>query len=99
MKNQHTPGTWFHGKIISLPPDKTGVSRKARSIGNGAEHIGYVSITPANREHAKANARLIAAAPELLSELERITEKFCTSDTELTLEDFDTCKAIIAKAK
>ena len=82
-KTAHTPGPWHTpGKIFS--PMAYGNARsnhhrpakyRAIGIGNGACHIGYASVTPAVSDiEAQANARLIAAAPQLLLCIERFLE-------------------------
>lgn len=44
---------------------------RALGIGNGSVHIAYVSVTEiVTEEEARANARLIVAAPELLAALQ-----------------------------
>lgn len=59
---KHTPGPWHYGDEH--------VNRRefnCFSIGNGACSVAQVAVYPAiSRDEAKANARLIAAAPDLL---------------------------------
>lgn len=64
--NKHTPGPWTGGVLIGIAgQDEAGIS------------IGFVnSNDAARREECKANARLIAAAPALLSILEDVYVKF-----------------------
>lgn len=71
-KHTPTPGPWYTGEdTVSL------ANRAFIGIGNGASHVGYASITSACRmEEAQANARLIAAAPELLEELQALVKCF-----------------------
>lgn len=71
-ETKHTPGPWFFGdtftSYICTRDGKEVTNYTARGIGNGACHVGYASITPAlGSDEAKANARLIAAAPDLLA--------------------------------
>lgn len=80
-KTQHTPGPW-HTPGEVFKPMNYGRPRseyhnpeayRAIGIGNGASHIGYVSVTGCVPEsEAKANACLIASAPDLLRALEII---------------------------
>jgi starvation-inducible outer membrane lipoprotein len=84
---QHTPGPWEHRGFDVWEPGKT-----ALSIGS------------ANRPHpeAHANARLIAAAPDMLEALRRIVEEtYITSHGAIIgLErgHFEQARAAIAKA-
>jgi hypothetical protein len=68
MSVQHTPGPW---QVNSNDPlhvcDADGESR-------GCSPIAFVQVGNDGRWTAKANARLIAAAPELLERLEELLE-------------------------
>jgi hypothetical protein len=94
-KAQHTPGPWVEVSID-----------------------GWDGVRPANNalpicrlvENNPANARLIAAAPEMLKQTElfarsieyQIKKNLATGDTEgARLKQFtlDACRAVIAKAK
>ena len=82
-ETKHTPGTWYEAKM-------------------GNDHQGLVvdEQTGANVAVAydKANARLIAAAPDLLAVLETILERLGTcpmQDDELA----QVLRAAIAKSK
>ena len=73
-KEAHTPGPWYYpGRTISTPKAKTG------SVGTVHQNIG-VATPIAHVAHAEgcaeANARLIAAAPELLNALEGYMSAF-----------------------
>ena len=95
MTTKHTPGAWSvveHSHAICVQtesPSKTkyGASRYA-AIG------GFDRNDREQLEEAHANARLIAAAPDLLEALKR-----CKFDSlNMTLEDREFCRAAIAKA-
>lgn len=94
---KHTSGPWFLCEQVERPHQHALVG-----IGNGAVHVGYASITPAMSPfEADANARLIAAAPELLETLDALVHKM-----EMHLENrglfcliTDDARAAIAKAK
>ena len=62
----HTPGPWTSGRAI--PADNT-VSRIVRA---GADHIAVVMDLDGAAQEAVDNARLIAAAPDLLAALQLI---------------------------
>ncbi len=63
----HTPGPWTFGHAI--PADDT-VSRIVRA---GDDHIAVVMDLDGAAQEAVDNARLIAAAPQLLRALQRLT--------------------------
>ena len=92
MKSQFTPGPWH-----------LGYNKHDASIHNG---VTIASVCD-DATHWKANARLIASAPELLAALEAITKAY----VELIKSDYPpswnaekddeviSARAIIAKAK
>lgn len=51
-----------------------------------------------NRDEREANAYLLAAAPELLLELQALVEIICGRERDVTVEDCDCAKAAIIKA-
>jgi hypothetical protein len=67
----HTPGPWHNGEdmwaCVTTHPDAHGVVIAQASVMHG--RIGE----PSNELVERANARLIAAAPALLAEVERLT--------------------------
>ena len=75
MSLKHTPGPWALGAESS---DETG-----QVIAADGSHIAYVECDP-----VAANARLIAAAPDLLSALQALDfaqDQGCTEETWATL--------------
>jgi len=62
----HTPGPWSAGRAI--PEDNT-ISRIVRA---GDDHIAAVMDLDGAAQEAADNARLIAAAPELLAALQAL---------------------------
>lgn len=87
----HTPGPWFakHSKhdawIITLSPEDARGDLANLLMGLGARFIGEVA----------ANARLIAAAPDLLAELTLAVERY---DPAACDSEFDAARVAIAKA-
>lgn len=105
MTTENTPGPWFldeNGKIWRRPPSEL----YERGGGVAGDH----PVAQAFRGHSsweqgfpvEANARLIAAAPELLAALEQMLDAFV--DDPLTHQytsgrASDAARAAIAKAK
>lgn len=102
MKSNHTPGPW------SLYGDRP---VHICSMSVAAPTIATVNIDNSlpNYEETEANARLIAAAPDLLAALENIVQNFDMGDFIITVaaqgEDtpehranLDFARAAIAKA-
>ena len=84
-----TPGPWFfddeHEEVTAEARRRKGLTRIA------TVNLGWSE--PFNSEQ-NANARLIAAAPDLLEALKR-----CKFDSlNMTLEDREFCRAAIARA-
>ncbi len=64
---EHTKGPWH------VEPDLTGGKPSVRTnSGSVIATMTTTDVNPVTRAHDEANARLIAAAPELLEALERI---------------------------
>ena len=63
----HTPGPW---KVVNHP--KVAHVDSQRSVGAGGNGMASVAWLTGGALHQEANARLIAAAPELLEALERL---------------------------
>lgn len=97
----HTKGPWSvvehdHGTVVvTESPKKTkyGASRYA-AIG------GFDSSDPEQLAEAKANARLIAAAPELLEFVRAFRDAYYEEDGWIDLKSSaKTASALIAKAE
>ena len=107
MRVQHTPGPWAYRP---QEYDDWGIVRIADRDENGFQRVicqaNYVASPEALMQHrvdgtdpAEANARLIAAAPELLEALEdavEIIDDQLGGDFPDSLRHF---KAVIAKAR
>lgn len=84
MENKHTPGPWTVGDTPAIVYDD-----------NACE----VAMATFNQESFEANARLIAAAPELLAALEFIVnDAEPGEDARLTANGYNRACAAIAKA-
>jgi hypothetical protein len=81
---QHTPGPWF-----------------AHNIGLGPNGEGpFTYPLGTDPDKAAANARLIAAAPDMLAALQAIAATSTEEDAETALGSIQMiCRDIIAKAK
>jgi hypothetical protein len=106
----HTPGPWFAQRAIGTDDMDCGwhiepemVDYKYRgmvaSVGD-AEHIGGIT-----HDERDANARLIAAAPDLLDALTRLVDRALAyldgyvMSGQITRADVEIARAACAKAK
>ena len=100
MSLQHTPGPW----IISADPMHfysltTVIGGKANHLKNGPPQQMIVQVGGfAEWQEAEANARLIAAAPELLEALETLAEHFEYYMGDNECRPLENARAAIAKA-
>lgn len=79
--NAHTPGPWksTHCTVSAEETD---------------ERLGFrISVRNGNRDDTRANARLIAAAPDLLAALQDVLRV-----ADRATDEFDAARAAIAKA-
>jgi hypothetical protein len=75
MTTHHTPGPWAHETALNMGYD-TPVPYEKITCPQGGYLAKAVNNGRVSDEETKANARLIAAAPELLEALELITEQY-----------------------
>jgi len=91
MQTQHTQGPW-----VALAPYS---NRQATPIGYKCDETASYIIAESNGHNHEANARLIAAAPDLLA----ILREFCIQrDAGIVPHDdslYSLSRAAIAKAK
>lgn len=94
MTAKHMPGEW-----------KVNQSEDCKFWIGDANQFSIAEITqtkPSNPKmdfEAEANARLIAAAPEMLAELENWLELFCEDDGQIISDQVKATKAIIRKVR
>ena len=81
---EHTPGPWWLGKNIGVVFGSDG-----HAIQTAGENVG---------SEGYANARLIAAAPDLLAAAQRINGRR-ERDQAIELGDLDRLRAAIEKAE
>ena len=103
MKTSHTPGPWQVGQSIdAILPTKNGEMRACFTVTEVPNYVagGGVAMThiKMDADESNANARLIAAAPDLLAALEAAAE-FCRRRGGSWAEFEGTVTAAIAKAK
>jgi hypothetical protein len=82
----HTAGPWYP-VTLGASPDH------AWAIDSGLHEVARLPEWPDNQAEAEANARLIAAAPEMLEALQSLTHPMASD------EDLSHALAVIAKAK
>lgn len=80
MKNEskHTPGPWTDKdcKVYAVKPPLASFGPKRREVGIADCAVWRsIQVRDITVDEAAANARLIAAAPELLAELKSIAEE------------------------
>lgn len=89
MNTQHTPGPWNY----SGPCEITG---RYSIFHNGP--LAYCADTTAKPGDGEANARLIAAAPDLLAALQNVAACFDANDPDSMANAMADARAAIAKA-
>ena len=105
---KHTPGPWVLDDPCENNPQRAMGGEqifKVTGCGFGSGLIADVSSWWYSRESAKANARLIAAAPDMLAALEQVLELHakCERENMIDWQWFDAAyyaaRAAIAKAR
>jgi len=99
--NKHTPGPWEYDTELADAGNKS-TPMYSEAPGADADLCEAVCIIPhddmteAGYKQVKANARLIAAAPELLEALEQLLE--CSPCQNECQTDDMTCASNVARA-
>ena len=94
---KHTPGPWYAERHGGVSADVGGVRRQVAAATGDAIMHGDPAISLGSIQ--AANARLIAAAPELLEALLRVL-MWAPRSTEAACEqDYAAARAAIAKAR
>jgi hypothetical protein len=94
--SKHTPGPWVAAPYEGYGPRTT--------VRQGCERTGmriastFETTSPRNIERNEANARLIAAAPELLQALMAICDEGDARQGYASIEAYDIARTAIAKA-
>lgn len=96
MSTQHTPGPWFlvGNEIHDREAKYDASGARTGSTPNSIASVHIYPQTPISKGSQEANARLIAAAPELLAALIK-----AVSRQGFTNEELFEARAAIAKAK
>lgn len=93
--DKHTPGPW----IVSGRHNRWG-DNLVVPAGSDVSADGYLACVRVTGDgHGPADARLIAAAPELLAALEEILEFYLASCPGVSGQPIDDARAAIARAK
>lgn len=95
MNTQHTPGPWL--MVADLERGTFRVGRQDQRFGQSIIRVCTVT-DQGNDEEKTANARLIAAAPDLLAACEAMVELFAQLHTGNRYEADRQARAAIAKA-
>lgn len=93
-KAKYTPGQWAHHG-----PGSMRICDGRHESAEGCKTIAEAEIIGASREEAEANARLIAAAPELLKALKETVSIPYFSCCEEPCEACSTIVALIARVQ
>lgn len=99
MTTAHTPGPWHSVQNYGMgEPIKLTNPTSIAMCGSGGAYVTSLGCPP---EEMAANARLIAAAPDLLAALEAILPMFDNDSPLLTVYDAEIkqARAAIDKAK
>lgn len=88
----HTPGPWKITKTTHK-----GEFVNVLTAGEAMEHLFYMEVAPGQKK-AEANARLIAAAPELLETLEYLESVLSEQSEETFAMELLRIRAAIAYA-
>lgn len=97
MKTQHTPGTWIADWATGMSNGSPQVVEYFVRVDGDDIAIASIVLDPATGQPSEANARLIAAAPELLEALIDLLHQAKLSEDEGGW-DFEQARAAIAKA-
>lgn len=100
---QHTPGPWFpswsmvgpHGEVIVI--SRCELDAKAKVVEDRFYDDAIIAVVTGEMKRAKEDARLIAAAPELLEALELVFKGHNTGGEFLDI--INAVENAIAKAK
>ena len=98
MQTKHTPGPWVIGGSV-ISNGKIPVARVLHNgNGNPSRASDYDREAPRWVDGADANARLIAAAPDLLAALRELVTNNMGQPKGVTVPQLDNARTAIAKA-
>ena len=95
MNTQHTPGPWYPPEHVNGVVYAT--HRKAVAVCEPLDNYGGV-MWPRSPDECEANARLIAAAPELVEVLRSCLEYLEANPDEFSEPRATAARAALAKA-
>ena len=101
MKTKHTPGPWTCGGQVVYAENKRTIAifpdEECPALWNGGTHGGGFECSDCACREQEENAKLAAAAPELLAALQALVKRCAALDQSVTHDGIDNCYAI-AKA-
>ena len=84
MENKHTPGPW---EFTGRQSNRGVITYRVQTLdGQEVTSIFYDTKNEESRNHCRANAHLIAAAPEMIEALKRFTDA-CTAEVVMGRPD------------
>jgi len=89
-QTKHTPGPWT--------TNRTSDTSEGRSIGTAKGSIALLTEDRYTASEQTANARIIAAAPDLLAAAERVARLMEWKDTPSSMVEIDAVKAQLRSA-
>ncbi len=95
--SKHTPGPWHREMRVYPRPEPVVIPLKAIYCEQLGMQVAFVNGGVEREAQAKANARLIASAPDLLDALNEMLAVFAKPHNE-TLREVVDARAAIAKA-
>ena len=98
MSAGHTPGPWAVVPSVRFGSFDGKTTVASYGISNGSEWVCAIPCYAANTEPSAANARLIAAAPDLLAACEALLASHKYGDGVGWQHARDKARAAIAKA-
>lgn len=97
MTNNHTPGPWSYHKWGKGSGTRFGIETADHRHGIASVAPNENASTLLSMSEHEANARLIAAAPELLAALQKIFA-WVDADCDPSIQSFDIARQAMNKA-
>ena len=98
MSTKHTPGPWFRDDRSGLECDVRAASGRKVALCWGLASNNARNYDKKYKAECDANARLIAAAPEMLEALEKLLSIQEHGDVASWANEWGEARAVVAKA-